>query len=76
LECWNTGIIVPEKGGFGIIAESFLVLNSIMVQRKDFPPAINIPLFHHSIIPDARHNPMSRNNPMITIGCGNSETYY
>ncbi len=38
------------------------------------PLEINIPLFHHSIIPDTRHESMPQQLPINSISCRTSET--
>jgi hypothetical protein len=36
---------------------------------------INIPLFHHSIIPDARQEYLPQPPPVNSMSCRNSETF-
>jgi hypothetical protein len=36
---------------------------------------INIPIFHHSIIPCMRQKPKPQKDPLISVSCRNSDTF-
>jgi hypothetical protein len=58
LEYWNVGIMgsglrLGEENVAGFIGKFYLTWKLIMLIEKILPFKINIPIFHHSIIPFA-----------------------
>jgi len=69
MEQWVLG-----KWGTGLLAEFLLTWKLIMLTDKELAFKINIPIFHHSIIPCAGQNVRPQKLPLISASYRISET--